>query len=107
MQDLSRDILPSASCLARLRSRVSSVCLFDLSHLDPGINTLLIEDVISNNATIQSLVANSSKPSFLLSDKVYQKVIGEDDQTWLLRAAESTLLYFHNELSKNESSRCV
>lgn len=68
---------------------------------------VLAEDIISKNATLQSLVASSSKQSFLLSDKIYQKVTDVEDQTWLLRAAESTLMYFHAELLKAESSRYV
>lgn len=65
---------------------------------------LSIEDVISRNATIQSIVS-SSKPSFLLWDKVYQKLTTADDEMWLLRALESAVIFFNGQLLKNEQAR--
>lgn len=45
-----------------------------------------------------------SKPSFLLWDKVYQKLNGEDDEKWLLRAAQASLAFFQRELLRNEQA---
>ncbi|TFY83754.1 hypothetical protein EWM64_g252 [Hericium alpestre] len=72
--------------------------------LGPFSTSGAFEDVVSRNATVQSIVS-SSKPSFLLWDKVYQKATSVEEQTWLLRAAESASLFFHKELGKNEHLR--
>ena len=45
------------------------------------------------------------KPSFLLWDRIYQKITDEDEERWLLRAIDVSLLYFSEELSKNENLR--
>ena len=66
-----------------------------------------VEDAIARNAIVQSISATSSKPSFLLWDKVYLKINNEEEQTWLLRALTSTLMFYHKELSSNQSFRCV
>ena len=47
------------------------------------------------------------KPSFLLWDKVYQKLGGEEDERWLLRATEAVLSYFKDQIMENEQSRYV
>lgn len=60
--------------------------------------------MISRNPVVQGITA-SSKPSFLLWDKVYQKVTDSEDEKWLLRASDATLQYFKSDLSKNESLR--
>jgi ABC-type branched-subunit amino acid transport system ATPase component len=59
------------------------------------------DDIIRANTTIQSLSSASSKPSFLLWDKVYQKVLEVEDQTWLLRAGSATFSFLHDELAQN------
>lgn len=66
---------------------------------------LSIDDVISSNAVIQSLVTSSTKPSFLLWDKVYQKVTDVEDENWFLRACNATLQFFESELAKSENFR--
>lgn len=66
---------------------------------------LSIDDVISSNAVIQSLVTSSTKPSFLLWDKVYQKVTDVEDENWFLRACNATLQFFKSELAKSENFR--
>ncbi|KAJ8518630.1 hypothetical protein ONZ45_g4322 [Pleurotus djamor] len=62
-------------------------------------------DSISKNATIQSLFSSSVKPSFLVWDKVYQKVSDPKDEHWLLKAVAVALPYFHKELNKSELFR--
>jgi hypothetical protein len=47
------------------------------------------------------------KPSFLLWDKVFQKVVDIEAEKWLLRAIDVALQFFQSELSKNASFRCV
>lgn len=64
------------------------------------------EDVISRNITVQSIVS-SPKPSFLLWDKVYQKLTTVEEETWLLRASESAAIFFNVQLTKNELARCA
>ena len=71
------------------------------------MSDLSSDDVISQNTNLQSLPTASPKPSFLLWDKVYQKLNGEDEENWLLRAAEAVLTHFKDEIKANEQSRCV
>ncbi len=67
----------------------------------------LPDDVISHNATLQSIFTAHPKPSFLLWDKVYQKLSGEEEETWLLRASEAALAFSKDEVLKNEHTRFV
>ncbi|KAI0077211.1 ARM repeat-containing protein [Panus rudis PR-1116 ss-1] len=68
--------------------------------LGPYARSRKFDDAISRNATVQSLMTTGSKPSFLLWDKVYQKLSG-DDEVWLLRAVERALLHPSTQLDKN------
>lgn len=65
----------------------------------------LLDDVISKNAAIVAIAASTVKPSFLLWEKVYQKVTEEVDEIWLIRALEVSLRYFKKDLEKNEVLR--
>lgn len=40
-------------------------------------------------------------------DKVYQKLTDVEEETWLLRAVESTALFFSSEVEKAEQLRFV
>ncbi|THG98438.1 hypothetical protein EW026_g3754 [Hermanssonia centrifuga] len=62
------------------------------------------DDSISCNATVQSVLSTGSKPSFLLWEKVYQKLSDSDDERWLLRASEQVLSSFEAELMKKEQA---
>ncbi|TFY63660.1 hypothetical protein EVJ58_g3122 [Rhodofomes roseus] len=62
------------------------------------------DDFISRNSTLQSILAAGVKPSFLLWEKVYQKLSGADDEAWLLRASEATLAHYSKELLPNEQA---
>ena len=64
-------------------------------------------EFIARNATLQSLLTVGAKPSFLLWDKVYQKISSLEEENWLLYAAEATLLYFNKELTQNEQAWSV
>jgi hypothetical protein len=63
--------------------------------------------VISQNPIIQSLSITAPKPSFLLLDKVYQKVTDEEELTWLLRAIQTVIPFLSEELPKNTPLRYV
>ncbi|GBE83943.1 eIF-2-alpha kinase activator GCN1 [Sparassis crispa] len=70
--------------------------------LGPFAHSGKFEDFIAHSATIQSLIATGSKPSFLLWDKVYHRLNAVEDETWLLRASEASLSFFKDELIQNE-----
>ncbi|EKM53603.1 uncharacterized protein PHACADRAFT_125439 [Phanerochaete carnosa HHB-10118-sp] len=65
------------------------------------------EDFISRNTSSQSLLATGAKPSFLLWDKVYQKLVEPEDQAWLLRAGEAVLSYYKNDILKSEQTSAM
>lgn len=65
------------------------------------------DSVISGNPTIQSLSVAAPKPSFLLLDKVYQKLSDEEELTWLLRAIQITIIFLSEEMSRNTPLRYV
>ncbi|KAG6873014.1 hypothetical protein C0995_003975 [Termitomyces sp. Mi166 len=75
--------------------------------LGPLAKTGKFNDVLSKNAALTSIVSGSTKPSFLLWDKVYQKLRDPMDETWLLQAWEASLLYFKSEFAKNENLRSL
>jgi hypothetical protein len=67
----------------------------------------LTDDVIAKNTTIQALRSTSTKPSFLLWDRVYQKLTDDEDQEWLLRASEVAMVFLKDVSLKNEQLRFV
>jgi hypothetical protein len=50
-------------------------------------------------------MTTGSKPSFLLWEKVYQKLTEPEDEKWLLRAAEAAFTYHTVELKKSVAAR--
>jgi hypothetical protein len=60
----------------------------------------------ASNPNLTAL-SSSAKPSFLFSDKVYTKLSGAEDETWLLRATEVTFAFLNQYLGKSEALRCV
>ena len=66
-----------------------------------------VGDIITRNPTVQSLVSTSTKPSFLLWEKVYKKTLDFEEEKWLIRACEATLTHCHAELEKSSSLRYV
>ncbi|KAI9068620.1 ARM repeat-containing protein [Trametes sanguinea] len=75
--------------------------------LGPLAQSKQFDEVISRNTTLQSITAAGSKPSFLLWEKAYQKLSSEDEELWLLRAAEATLPLFKDEFLRNEQARTL
>ncbi|KAG6884723.1 hypothetical protein C0993_008704 [Termitomyces sp. T159_Od127] len=71
----------------------------------PLAKTGKFNDVISKNAALTSIATGSTKPSFLLWDKVYQKLSDSLDQKWLLQAWEASLFYLKSDFTKNENLR--
>ncbi|KAI5120166.1 hypothetical protein M0805_008433 [Coniferiporia weirii] len=63
------------------------------------------ENVVSRNTTVQTLAGSAAKPSFLVWEKVYQKLTSAEDEIWLLRALSSALVALKSELKKNEHIR--
>lgn len=54
----------------------------------------------------QTLVGTMTRPSFLLSGKVYQK-LSMEDEIWLLRALAATIKAFPGDLEKSNELRFV
>lgn len=63
------------------------------------------KDVVAKNAVIQSIPTASGKPSFLLWDKVYQKIADPTEDEWLVRATARSIIHFRDELSKSDAAR--
>ncbi|KAI0628364.1 ARM repeat-containing protein [Trametes polyzona] len=77
------------------------------SLLGPLSRSKQFEDIISHNTTLQTITAASPKPSFLLWDKVYQKLGGEEEEKWLLRAIQEVLPFFQDEFLRDEHARTL
>ncbi|EMD33195.1 hypothetical protein CERSUDRAFT_142825 [Gelatoporia subvermispora B] len=60
---------------------------------------------VSQNTLVQSLMTVGTKPSFLLWDKVWQKVSDVEDERWMLRASIAALAFFKPQLARNEQAR--
>ncbi|OJT01635.1 Translational activator GCN1 [Trametes pubescens] len=75
--------------------------------LGPLSRSQQFDDVITHNTTLQSVAAASPKPSFLLWDKVYQKLNSEEDERWLLRAVEVVLPFFKADILRDETARTL
>ncbi|KAF5363220.1 hypothetical protein D9758_008404 [Tetrapyrgos nigripes] len=73
--------------------------------LGPLLRSGKFDDTIARNTVLQAIPTPSTKPSFLLWEKVYQKAVEAEDETWLLRACDATLISFHEQMSKNEGPR--
>lgn len=56
---------------------------------------------IKKHPAIQSIVVTSGKPSFLYSDKIYQKITEPKEAIWLLRALESAMTAYSDAFSNN------
>ncbi|KAH9007605.1 ARM repeat-containing protein [Lactarius deliciosus] len=72
--------------------------------LGPFSRSGVFEDTILRNPTVQAIVS-SLRPSFLVWDKIYQKLTGVEEETWLLRAVESMAIFFSSEVEKTEQLR--
>ncbi|CCM02945.1 uncharacterized protein FIBRA_05060 [Fibroporia radiculosa] len=75
--------------------------------LSPLSRSGKFDTAISRNTTLQSILSTGSKPSFLLWEKVYQKLGGIDEEIWLLRAVQASLVYFKNDVMRNEQARAM
>ncbi|KAG9005891.1 translational activator of GCN4 [Tulasnella sp. JGI-2019a] len=64
------------------------------------------KDTLLKSPTMQSIPASSNlKPHFLLSEKVYQKLVSPREELWLIRAVEGIALHYRVELEKQETFR--
>lgn len=68
---------------------------------------MYLDDVASRSVTVDVLVGTTTKPSFLIWDKVYQKLSDADDARWLLRATHLALPTLVSELVKHLHLRYV
>ncbi|TFK26296.1 translational activator GCN1 [Coprinopsis marcescibilis] len=73
--------------------------------LGPFVQSGSFDDLISKNPVLQAIVASSVKQSFLLWDKVYQKLSESEEEKWLLKAAEAGFKHFKTQIMKNEYLR--
>ena len=64
-------------------------------------------DVLAQNVVLQSLLNTGAKPSFILWDKVYQKLTDVEDEVWLLRASEQTFRFYGAQLNQNAQAWSV
>lgn len=62
-------------------------------------------NIVTRNTSIEVLAGTQAKPSFLISDKIYQKLTDAEEEIWLLRAANLSLFRMKNELDQNEQLR--
>ncbi len=61
-----------------------------------------VDDAVS---VIQAITSSSAKPSFLLSERVYQKL--SEDEWWLLRTTEALIRFSSKEISQNNAIRSL
>ncbi|KAJ7600549.1 armadillo-type protein [Mycena floridula] len=71
--------------------------------LGPIAGSKAFDDVLSRNIVIQAIPTSTVKPSFLIWDKVYQKISEPDDQRWLLRACDVALQFFAQDVAKSRT----
>ncbi|KAH7929550.1 ARM repeat-containing protein [Leucogyrophana mollusca] len=76
-----------------------------VSLLGPLKRSGKFDDFVSRNTSVESLTGTLTKPSFLLWDKVYQKITEPAEEIWLLRAADALFDFLRSDLSKNEHLR--
>ncbi|KAH7908270.1 armadillo-type protein [Hygrophoropsis aurantiaca] len=62
-------------------------------------------DLVSRNITPELLIGTPAKPSFLLWDKVYQKITESGDEIWLSRAVDLVFDFLRTDIAKNELLR--
>ncbi|OJA10082.1 hypothetical protein AZE42_06300 [Rhizopogon vesiculosus] len=73
--------------------------------LGPLAKTGKFADIVSRNTSIEVLTGTQARPSFLISNKIYQKLTDAEEEMWLLRAVDLSLFRMKNELDKNEQLR--
>ncbi|KAK0468862.1 armadillo-type protein [Armillaria novae-zelandiae] len=73
--------------------------------LGPLAKAEKFNDAVSRNPVTQAITSSSAKPSFLLSERVYQKLTDSEDERWLLRSTEALIRFFSKDISKNNAIR--
>lgn len=63
-----------------------------------------VDSLLQKDAILQNLLSHSPKPSFLLAERAYKKLANNEDEVWLVRALESTLLAAIIPLSSSDHS---
>ncbi|KAI5983714.1 armadillo-type protein [Pisolithus albus] len=62
-------------------------------------------DFVARNTSVETVVGTPTKPSFLLWEKVYQRLGDSEEEMWLLRCLDLVLGHLEAELLKNEHLR--
>jgi hypothetical protein len=62
---------------------------------------LATASVMKSSSLLPSIIFPPGKPSFIYTDKVYQKVTDPSDSVWLLRALELIVSSFSDDLAQN------
>jgi len=60
---------------------------------------------VTRNTSIEVIIGTQAKPSFLISERIYQKVTDAEEEIWLLRTLNLALLRMKNELDASEQMR--
>lgn len=60
---------------------------------------------MTRNTSIEVIIGTQAKPSFLISERIYQKVTDAEEEIWLLRTLNLALLRMKNELDASEQMR--
>lgn len=83
----------------------SLVRLFHFVNFDRLIDVIILDDIASRSLNVDALTGTSTKPSFLIWDKVYQKLTEAEDAQWLLRAADLVVPKLEADLLKHQHLR--
>ncbi|KAG7440398.1 ARM repeat-containing protein [Guyanagaster necrorhizus] len=73
--------------------------------LGPLVQAGKFDESVARNTVIQAVTSSSAKPSFVLSERVYQKLTESEDELWDLRAIEAVIRFFSQEISTNDAIR--
>ncbi|KAI6101038.1 armadillo-type protein [Pisolithus croceorrhizus] len=62
-------------------------------------------DLVARNTSVETVVGTPTKPSFLIWEKVYQRLGDAEEEMWLLRCLDLVVGHFETQLLKNENLR--
>ncbi|KAI5991791.1 armadillo-type protein [Pisolithus marmoratus] len=62
-------------------------------------------DLVARNTSVEIIAGTPTKPSFLVWEKLYQRLGDTREETWLLRCVDLVIEHLETELLKNENLR--
>ncbi|KAI5995298.1 armadillo-type protein [Pisolithus orientalis] len=62
-------------------------------------------DLVARNTSVEIIAGTPTKPSFLVWEKIYQRLGDVEEETWLLRCVDLVVGHLETELLKNEHLR--